>query len=148
MPYQVIIWIRIPADIVAQKYDKYQAKRLRNFARIHVVIVGGTVIYIWLNIRLIMILCALYVVRNLSFTGIKTVSTVLTSVISRIDLVVTIVNEAEGRREIVYQMTMSVARKMIAEGLITEDEYRDFEVKMQEKYRPIIGEVFSNIDLL
>ena len=61
---------------------------------------------------------------------------------------VTIVNEAEGRREIVYQMTMSVARKMIAEGLITEDEYRDFEVKMQEKYRPIIGEVFSNIDLL
>ena len=68
--------------------------------------------------------------------------------ISRIDLAVTTVKETEGQREIVYQITMTVARKMVAEGMITEEDYRAFERKMQEKYEPPIGELFSNISLL
>ena len=80
--------------------------------------------------------------------GIKIGSTVLTSATSRIDLAVITVNEAEGRREIVYQMTMTLARKMVAEGMITKEEYKAFESKMQEKYKPIIGELITNIDLL
>ncbi|MDD3028650.1 MAG: hypothetical protein PHI41_11500 [Erysipelotrichaceae bacterium] len=54
----------------------------------------------------------------------------------------------EGRREIVYQMTMSAARQMLEKGLISREEYVQFDTKMRAKYRPIIGTLFSNIDLL
>lgn len=54
----------------------------------------------------------------------------------------------EGRREIVYQMTMSAARQMLEKGLISREEYVQFDTNMRAKYRPIIGTLFSNIDLL
>ena len=54
----------------------------------------------------------------------------------------------EGKREIIYQMTMSAARQMLEKGLISEEEYKQFDTKMQQKYRPIFGTLFSNINLL
>ena len=54
----------------------------------------------------------------------------------------------QGRKEIIYQMTMSAARQMLEKGLISEDDYKQFDTKMQQKYRPIFGTLFSNIDLL
>ena len=56
-------------------------------------------------------------------------------------------SQEEGKREIVFQMTMSAARQMLEKGLISEDEYKQFDTKMQQKYRPIFGTLFSNIDL-
>ena len=57
-------------------------------------------------------------------------------------------SQEEGKREIVFQMTMSAARQMLEKGLISEDEYKQFDTKMQQKYRPIFGTLFSNIDLI
>ena len=57
-------------------------------------------------------------------------------------------NKEEGRREIVIQMTMSAARKMLEQGLITREEYEDFDTKMQQKYRPIFGSLLSDISLI
>lgn len=54
----------------------------------------------------------------------------------------------EAKREIVFQMTMSAARQMLEKGLITEEEYQQFDAKMNEKYRPIFGSLFSDIHLL
>ena len=54
----------------------------------------------------------------------------------------------EGKREIVFQMTMSAARQMLEKELISEDEYKLFDTKMRQKYCPIFGTLFSNIDLL
>ena len=51
-------------------------------------------------------------------------------------------------KEIAYQMTMNAARKMLTDGLISEDEYRAFETKMSAKYCPNIGVLFSDIDLI
>ena len=56
--------------------------------------------------------------------------------------------EIEGKREIIYQMTMSAARRMLEQGLITREEYSEFDTKMQQKYRPIFGGLFTNINLL
>ena len=56
-------------------------------------------------------------------------------------------SQEEGKRDIVFQMTMSAARQMLEKGLISEDEYKQFDTKMQQKYRPIFGTLFSNIDL-
>ena len=57
-------------------------------------------------------------------------------------------SQEEGKCEIVFQMTMSAARQMLEKGLISEDEYKQFDTKMQQKYRPIFGTLCSNIDLL
>ena len=47
-----------------------------------------------------------------------------------------------------YQMVMRASWKMLQSGLLLEDEYLEFEGKMREKYRPVIGLLFSDIDLL
>ena len=57
-------------------------------------------------------------------------------------------SQEEGKSEIVFQMTMSAARQMLEKGLISEDEYKQFYTKMRQKYCPIFGTLFSNIDLL
>ena len=53
----------------------------------------------------------------------------------------------EGRNELIFQMTMSSAKQMLEKGLITEQEYKDFETKMEQKYSPLFGTLFSNINL-
>ena len=53
----------------------------------------------------------------------------------------------EGKREIIYQMTMSATRQMLEKGLISEEEYKQFDTKMQQKYKPVFGTLFSDISL-
>lgn len=50
--------------------------------------------------------------------------------------------------EIIYQITMNYAKKMLVRELISKEEYMDFESKMREKYKPIIGSIYSDIDLI
>ena len=54
----------------------------------------------------------------------------------------------QGRKEIVYQMTMSAARQMLEKGMITDEQYQKYDTKMRQKYAPIIGTLWSEIDLL
>ena len=53
-----------------------------------------------------------------------------------------------GKHEIIYQISMRTTGKMLQKNLLTRDEYLQFEAKMREKYRPVIGILFSDIDLL
>jgi hypothetical protein len=41
--------------------------------------------------------------------------------------------------ERLYQATLSIARTMLRQGLITEDELAIIDTKMREKYRPLLG---------
>ena len=54
----------------------------------------------------------------------------------------------QGRKEVVYQMTMSAARRMLENGLITEEQYQKYDTKMRQKYAPIIGTLWAEMDLL
>lgn len=56
-------------------------------------------------------------------------------------------NEQEFRNEKLYQTTMHIARKMLFEGLISEEEYCQIDTIFLEKYHPIIGTLFSDISL-
>lgn len=51
-------------------------------------------------------------------------------------------------KEIIYQITMSFSRRLLESGLITDEEYRDFNSKMIEKYSPEIGLLIADIDLI
>ena len=55
------------------------------------------------------------------------------------------IGKEEGLREMTYQMVMRASWKMLQSGLLSEDEYLAFEAKMREKYRPVIGLLFSDM---
>lgn len=55
----------------------------------------------------------------------------------------TAMSKEEFRNEKLYQTTMHLARKMLSDGLISEDEYRQIDTIFLEKYRPILGTLFS-----
>nr|DAP14305.1 MAG TPA: Short C-terminal domain [Caudoviricetes sp.] len=52
------------------------------------------------------------------------------------------------RREKFYQITMSIAKRMLADGLISKEEYAIIDTKMKEKYQPTLGTLFADIDLI
>ena len=54
-------------------------------------------------------------------------------------------SKEQMRQEKLYQATMSMVRKMLAEGLITEEEYRQIDTMFLAKYRPLFGTLFSEI---
>ena len=54
-------------------------------------------------------------------------------------------SKEQMRQEKLYQVTMSMVRRMLAEGLITEKEYSQIDTMFLEKYRPLFGTLFSEI---
>jgi uridylate kinase len=57
----------------------------------------------------------------------------------RLGLEGSVMNSEQLQRELRFQLTMSVARRMLSQSLISEAEYRDFEREMAGKYVPVIG---------
>jgi hypothetical protein len=53
-------------------------------------------------------------------------------------------NEEQFEREKLYQASMNMFQAMLKDGLITEEQYAIIDTKMREKYRPIIGTLFSD----
>lgn len=51
------------------------------------------------------------------------------------------------KREAKYQASMLMFRSLLRKGVLTEDEYKLAEWMMREKYKPIVGILFSNIAL-
>ncbi|MCD8111127.1 MAG: hypothetical protein LUE14_13780 [Clostridiales bacterium] len=56
-------------------------------------------------------------------------------------------SKEEFKNEKLYQTTMHLVRKMLSEGIISEDEYRQIDTIFLEKYRPVFGTLFSDIRL-
>ena len=47
--------------------------------------------------------------------------------------------------EIMYQITMSFARKLYADGLMSKEEYRQIDTIFREKYNPKLGTLFVDL---
>ncbi|MEE3451646.1 MAG: SHOCT domain-containing protein [Acutalibacteraceae bacterium] len=54
-------------------------------------------------------------------------------------------SKKEFMNEKLYQTTMFIARKMLKEDIITENEYHQIDTMFTEKYSPIFGTLFSDI---
>lgn len=86
--------------------------------------------------------------RNFMFMEISAGSTVAMRVISQTVLkAVVLMTKDEFRREKLYQTTMSLSRKMLEEGIISEEEYRQIDTIFLAKYQPVFGTLFSDISL-
>jgi len=55
------------------------------------------------------------------------------------------VSKEQLTNEKLYQATMSMVRRMLEKGLISEEEYRQIDTMFLEKYRPLFGTLFSEI---
>ena len=64
-------------------------------------------------------------------------------VISNIGLGVATMDKRSFHNEAAFQVTMHLARKMMAAKLITEKEYRDFEQAMIRQYQPFSGNLYT-----
>ena len=67
----------------------------------------------------------------------------VTSVISPTDSEVAMMSKEEFRNEKMYQTTMHLARKMLEEGVVSEEEYRRIDTIFLEKYPPVVGTIFN-----
>lgn len=77
---------------------------------------------------------------------IHTGNTARTSVIWQTDLEVVLLTDREQiLNEISYQVVMDIAAGFLKDGTITADCYRKFEGKMQQKYQPTWGRIFTDI---
>ena len=54
----------------------------------------------------------------------------------------------ELKAEEAYQATMVIARRVLEQGLISQDEYHAFDMKMLEKYKPTYGQILADKPLL
>ena len=54
-------------------------------------------------------------------------------------------SKEQMRQEKLYQATMSMVRRMLEKGLISEEEYRQIDTMFLEKYRPLFGALCSEI---
>lgn len=50
-------------------------------------------------------------------------------------------------RELHYQVSMAMAREMLGRGIIDEKAYEEFDARMREKYKQIVGALFTNLSL-
>ena len=79
------------------------------------------------------------------FTGPPRESTAAMPATSSIGLEVAAVSKEQLTNEKLYQATMSMVRRMLEKGLISEEEYRQIDTMFLEKYRPVFGTLFSEI---
>ena len=109
-----------------------------------VVPIGGTAIWIRSIARHFIPLPALTVAGLSRLTATASGSTAPTSAISEPgSKVVMAMNEDQFEREKLYQATMNMFQGMLKAGVITEEQYAIIDTKMLEKYRPLLGTLFS-----
>ena len=57
-------------------------------------------------------------------------------------------SDDEFRNERLYQQTMAVFRRMLSNGLITEDEYDEIDTRTARRYAPKYGSLLAKISLI
>lgn len=84
------------------------------------------------------------VVRIFAIMQKKNENIVVEGVISLVDSrEVCFVSPEDLKKEVLYQTTMNMAVKLKEIGLITMDEYHAIDTMFLDKYKPILGSLFS-----
>ena len=57
-------------------------------------------------------------------------------------------SKEEPHNDMLYHAAISMAKTMLEKGLITEEEYAEIDTILLEKYRPYLGTLLSENDLI
>ena len=55
-------------------------------------------------------------------------------------------SDEQMKNEMLYQGTMSIAKNLLKQGTISEEEYRQIDTMFREKYEPKIGTLFVDLE--
>lgn len=87
-------------------------------------------------------------VVNLSRRMVITIESIVPIIaISNQGLVITVMNRTDFKNEMLYQTTMSIARQVLKNKIISKEEYQQIDTIITNKYNPTLGTLFANIDL-
>ena len=85
---------------------------------------------------------------HLQHTAMQTVSIAAMNVTSLTDLEVAIVTKEQMENEKHYQATMTVAKNLLRDGIISEEEYCQIDTKFKEQYGVTFSTLFTDISLI
>ena len=54
-------------------------------------------------------------------------------------------SKEEFRNEAMYQTTMHIVRKMLADSIISEEEYHQINAVFLKRYNPVLGGLFARL---
>lgn len=57
-------------------------------------------------------------------------------------------NNKEFNSEMKYQTTMTIARNLLKQGIINDEEYSRIDTMFAQNYEPKIGTLLANINLI
>lgn len=95
-----------------------------------------------------MIMCAHVVKRHFEFMEIRTGNIVHMNAISKIVLEVTAMTSEQIQNEIMYQGTMLVAKRLLNQGIISDEEYEQIDTMFRQKYAISLSTLFTDIRLI
>ena len=137
-----------PAGTVAGKYRRIPVGSRRYFVQTAAGMTGGIRTALWLGTRTADRFLALYVADSSRCTVVTSKNIVHMAVILRPDSearMSKVMTAEDYKRERLYMGTMSIARRMLSEGMIRKSDYRAYDMKMRQKYRPVFGTLFTEI---
>ena len=95
-----------------------------------------------------MIMCARVVRSPFVSMEIRTGNIVLMNAISKIVLEVTVMTSEQMQNEVMYQGTMLVAKHLLNQGIISDDEYEQIDTMFRQKYAISLSTLFTDIRLI
>ena len=126
------------ARTVASRYYKTLGGKEKSFALTDAGCSGGTPTLILLIEERSMNIHVLAVAGNSQYMGMQSVNIAATNAMSLIGMEGTM-EKNRFNDETLYQVTMSMARKLFDDGVIDAENYKNIQAYFLEKYQPIIG---------
>ena len=81
-------------------------------------------------------------------TAMPTENIAHTGAILNTDLGESVMTKKQFEREKQYQLTMYIARKLLKDGIVNENEYYIIDTNCKQKYQPVFGDIFSQNSLI
>lgn len=138
----------ITAFGVAKRWCSQEDGKRRSSARINAEINGGTATLIRLTVKLIMSLYVPIVKSLLAHMGIRTENTAVMPAISRTDLEVAAMTKEQIQNEKMYLGTMTTAKNLLKQGIISDEEYEQIDTNFRKKYDISLSTLFTDIRLI
>ena len=102
----------------------------------------------WLIVKLCMTTNVLIVRNRLLLMAMTTESIVAEIVLMQPERVVRYMNKEQFNREKMYLATMNLAKNLLNQGVITEEQYAQIDTIFTKKYAPSLSTLFTKINLI
>ena len=123
-------------------------EKRRSSALINAGINGGMPTWIWSIVKHSMTLYVPIVKSRFGFMEIRIGNIAPTSAISMTDSEVAVMTNEQMQNEKLFQGTMLMAKNLLKQGIISEEEYEQIDTMFRQKYAISLSTLFTDIRLI